>query len=980
MCGIAALINYDDSYANAIKQSLYHRGPDAQSYYKYNNLQFIHARLSIQDVKNGEQPFRIGKYVIIFNGEIYNHLELRKNLKQYVCKTLSDTETLLALYIEYGIAALELIDGMFAFIIHDITNDKLIVGRDRLGKKPIYLYNNNKQLFIASELNVLSNSLPMLTINEHAIASYLRFGFFTHELTPYHKVEEILPGHIYEVHISSLKLSKFKYFDIADQYKSPSPQKISHQEALIELDSILHKSIKDRLLSSDLDVGAFLSGGIDSSLIVAIASQYVKNFKTFTVKFSGGYDESLIAASTSTKFGAEHHKLKVSMDLKNDVEKILTSYGEPFMDSSAIPSYYISQAAKKHVTVVLNGDGADELFAGYRRYVPFANNWPKYFRYISILGSMIPKSNIKMSNYNYLSRLLTLSNKDGLDQYISSTTDIFEDIYRFGVPNLDHRVAEEISKISRMGFSDLSKNLILDSKLILTKDLLKKIDIATMANSLEARSPFLSKYMLEWAPKLPDHEKIKMTKTKFLLRDLAKKYSLVDLYKKPKRGFEVPLSNWVENDLKDNIYDRLNSANIYSTNFVDPKFIKSLLNNPSIYPREKRSKILWTLYSLEVWHSSYSRGKNFEKKKSDYSNSSKTIKGRNKVNILFLTTGLGLGGAERVVYDICTNINKDKFEVSVVGISSQIEMLKRFHENNIHTYALNYKKNISKFFSSIIQISRHIHNHEIDIIHAHMFHTLIVATLIKISQYLKNKKVKVIFTPHNSFHSMKIRRVILWLLKPFRDRDTIFSKNAVRFFHKKSSSIIPNGIDFRKYLNNKEKVIERTFTFIVIGRLEYMKNHQFLISIVDSLKDYNFKLKIVGSGILETSLKAQVNELSLNEKIEFLGSRDDVPSLLRQSDCLLLPSLWEAFPIVLLEAAASNVPVITTPVGSVTSYIDNKTGLVVNLDGFKDAMINVLTNYKDAKLRAKKLNKYVELNLDIDNVVKQYENLYENVL
>ena len=978
MCGIAALINFDNSYAKAIKQSLYHRGPDAQTHYQHKNLQFIHTRLSIQDIKHGAQPFKIGNYVIIFNGEIYNHLELRKNLKQYACKTLSDTETLLALYIEFGVAALDMIDGMFAFIIHDISNDKLIVGRDRLGKKPIYLYKNNKQLFIASELNVLSNTLPVLTINERAIASFLRAGFFSQELTPYNNVEEILPGHIYEVHISSLKLSKFKYFDIADQYKSP--KKISHQEALIKLDSILHKSVEDRLLSSDLDVGIFLSGGIDSSILVAIASQYVKNLKTFTVKFSGGYDESLIAASTANKFGTHHHEFPVSMNLKNDIEKILTTYGEPFMDSSAIPSYYISQEAKKHVSVILNGDGADELFGGYRRYVPFANNWPKYFKYISILSSMIPKSNIKMSNYNYLSRLLTLSNKDGLDQYLSSTTDIFEDIYRFGVANLDKRMEEEIREIDSMGFSGLSKNLVLDSKFLLANDLLKKMDIATMSHSLEARSPFLSKYILEWAPKLPDHEKIKKTKTKFLLRDLSKKYLLNNVHSMPKRGFEVPLSRWVENDLKDNIYDRLNSSNAYSTNYVDPKFIKSLLNNPSSYPKEKRSKILWSLYSLEVWYGAHNRDTNFERTNFDVYINPKPIKARNKVKILLLTTGLGLGGAERVVYDICTNINKAKFEVSVIGISSQIDMLERFHENNIHTYVLNFRKNISKFFTSIIQISRHIQNHEIDIIHAHMFHTLVIATLIKLNQYLKNNKVKVIFTPHNSFHSMKIRRLILWILKPFRDRDTIFSKKAVRFFYKKSSSIIPNGVDVQKYLNNKEKLIERPFTFVVIGRLEYMKNHKFLIDQVSALKNYNFKLLIIGTGILESSLKAQVDELNLNKKIEFLGSRDDVPSILSQADCLLLPSLWEAFPIVLLEAAASNIPIITTPVGSITSFVNNENGYIVDLDDFKAAMIEVLNNYGEAKIKSTKLHNYIVSNLDIRKIVCQYEVLYESVL
>jgi len=178
MCGIAGLINFNDGYVDAIKQSLYHRGPDAQTQYQYKNLNLIHTRLSIQDVKHGDQPFVIGHYVIIFNGEIYNHLELRKKLNNYTFKTRSDTETLLALYIEFGVSALEMCDGMFAFVILNKVNNKLILARDRVGKKPLYLYIKAKQVFFASELNALLHSLPNLSIDEDAISAYLRSGFF----------------------------------------------------------------------------------------------------------------------------------------------------------------------------------------------------------------------------------------------------------------------------------------------------------------------------------------------------------------------------------------------------------------------------------------------------------------------------------------------------------------------------------------------------------------------------------------------------------------------------------------------------------------------------------------------------------------------------------------------------------------------------------------------------------------------------------
>ncbi len=607
MCGIAGLINYNDSHIDTIKQSLYHRGPDAQTQYQYKNLSLIHTRLSIQDIKHGNQPFIIGHYVIVFNGEIYNHLEVRQKINKYIFKTNSDTETLLALYIEYGISAFNMCDGMFALVIFDKLNNKLILARDRVGKKPLYLYKKSKKLFFSSELNTLMYSLKNLSINEDAISAYLRSGFFYQDTTPYIDVEEVVPGHMYEVDIDTLKIDKYCYFNIADQYKNPLH--VTHEEAIQQLDSILHQSIKNRILSSELNVGAFLSGGIDSSLIVAIASQYVDQLKTFTVKFDDGYDESYLAGLTAKRFSTNHHELKVSMDLKNDSEKILCNYGEPFMDSSAVPSFYISREAKKYVTVVLNGDGADELFGGYRRYVPIANNWTNYAKYFSILVSIMPKSRNKQNIYNYLYRLLTMSSKQGLDFYLSATTDLFEDLYSFQPNKTIKRMENFVDGINgRKNVSNLSKALILDASLILPFDLLKKMDIATMSNSLEGRSPFLSKYMLEFAPKLADKEKIRGTTTKYILRDLARKYSLNWVSDQPKRGFEVPLSRWVDNELKDNIIDSL-SGNSYSKSYIDSKFLHRILHKPNSFPKEKRAKILWNLYALEVWHKNYTNHK-----------------------------------------------------------------------------------------------------------------------------------------------------------------------------------------------------------------------------------------------------------------------------------------------------------------------------------------------------------------------------------
>ena len=599
MCGIAGTINLNLNLEK-IKNALFHRGPNEQDSYTFKNINLIHTRLSIQDVSHGQQPFHFKDFTIIFNGEIYNHKDLRsKYLKDFTFSTDSDTETLLYLYIKYKNKMLDMLDGMFSFAILDKKENKLILSRDRAGKKPLYIYKNHDHLMFASELNAIKAGISNLEINEDEIHAYIRNGFFFKDRTPYKNVSEIEPGHIFEIDINNLSIKKEKYFDILDFYKKDKIY--DFESAKRELDTILHKSVKDRLLSSDLEVGAFLSGGIDSSLIVAVASQYINKLKTFTVKFDGGFDESHLAKLTANKYNTDHYELSISMNLKNDIEKILQNYGEPFMDSSAIPSYYVSREAKKHVTVILNGDGADEIFGGYRRYVPVANNMIKIASYLSFLTKILPKSHSKKSIYNYIYRLLAMSGKNGLDFYNSATNDIFEDVYKFDSNPTIEEMNNFIKSIENENISSLSKFLYMDFNLILQSDLLKKMDIATMANSLEGRSPFLSKYMLEFAPILADKFKIKGTTTKFILRELAKKYLPNELISQPKRGFEVPLKKWVENDLKENIFDTLKSGS-YGSKFIDQKFINSILEDKINVSKEKRAKMLWTLYCLEVWY------------------------------------------------------------------------------------------------------------------------------------------------------------------------------------------------------------------------------------------------------------------------------------------------------------------------------------------------------------------------------------------
>lgn len=606
MCGIAGSINFKLDIG-ILTKDLWHRGPDDQQTYVDENVCLHHHRLAILDIAAGKQPIHFNELTIIFNGEIYNHQEVRKK-HHLKCITNSDTETIIQAFALLGPACLNDFDGMFAFVIYDRQKRRLFIARDRAGKKPLYYYCDGKRFVFASELNALNNQLH-LEIDEHNIQQYIRMGFFYKAATPYKKVLELPAGSYAYVSADFPEVNVTKWWNIFSRYE----QRIADDlpTAMEKADGMLHKAIKNRVESSDLEVGSFLSGGIDSGLVTAIAKGYNASLKTFTVSFPGEFDEAPLAKLVAKKYETRHHEIKISFDhLLNDTEGILANYGEPHYDESAIPSYYVSREAKNHLTVILNGDGGDEIFGGYRRYVPFSK--VDFFKKSSLRNSLfkifydlIPEAGSKMNKMNYIKRLFFLGSRAGLDAYLSSTTDIFEGVEKKifqqeWVP--DGQMQTDFDEVTNSHLSGLQKLMLLDFNNILPSLLLVKMDIATMAHSLEGRSPLLCKDLLEYIPSLPDNMKIKGTTTKYLLRKLAEKYLPVELVNQPKRGFEPPLKHWVNYELRSLIGDYLVSDDVIYPAFIKKGFVYGLLDNTVKVSPEKRAKMLWLLFSLEVWY------------------------------------------------------------------------------------------------------------------------------------------------------------------------------------------------------------------------------------------------------------------------------------------------------------------------------------------------------------------------------------------
>ncbi len=605
MCGIAGSINFRLNIPE-VSKDLFHRGPDEQTTFAEGVVQLHHHRLAILDIAGGHQPMHHHHLTIIFNGEIYNHLAVRKKLN-LDCRSNSDTETILYAYEKMGAACLSEFDGMFAFVIYDRQKNELFLARDRAGKKPLYYYTEGSVFIFASELNALRRQIRV-GINEEHLQQYMRMGYFYKSSTPYKNVWELPAGCYGSVPVNTPEIKIDKWWDIHTFYQQKSTD--SFETALTKTDAILHDAIKTRVESSDLEVGSFLSGGIDSGLVSAIAKEYNDTLKTFTVSFAGEYDEAPLAKLVADRYKTSHHEIAISYNnLTDDVEKILTNYGEPFFDSSAIPSYYVSREAKKHVTVILNGDGGDELFGGYRRYVPFAKYdffRPGFFvkNSAALFQAVLPVPHNKKSKYNYIYRLADFARKNSLPAYLSATIDSFE-----GYENklsysgsVLQQVQHDFELINQSSLTGLQKIMNLDFDNLLAGDLLVKMDIATMAHSLEGRSPLLCKELLEYVPSLPDKYKIQGGQTKYLLRRLAEKYLPAELINQPKRGFEIPLKKWIDNELKDLMASYVLAKDAYSHQFVQSSFINDLWNKKINTGDEKRAKMLWTIFALEVWY------------------------------------------------------------------------------------------------------------------------------------------------------------------------------------------------------------------------------------------------------------------------------------------------------------------------------------------------------------------------------------------
>lgn len=630
MCGITGYLGnhpdrpVPDQLIQRMNDSLSYRGPDDDGVFIENNVGLGHRRLAIIDTSSqGHQPMSNddGTIWISYNGEIYNHTVLRAGLEDrgHVFRSRSDTEVIIHLYEEKGVDCLQDLRGMFAFAIWDSARQRLLLARDRLGQKPLFYAEHDRGIIFASEIKAILQAQGFSrTMNSESLHHFLTYNYVPSPNTMFSGVWELPPAHFLVWEGGEYRVQRYWTLSYTDKLELPE------EEILERLDAILDEATRIRMIS-DVPLGVFLSGGIDSSLVVAYMSRHSTDaVKTFSIGFNeASHNELPFARQVAQRYETDHHEFVVNADAVGILPKLIWHFDQPFGDSSAIPTYYVAQLARQHVTVALNGDGGDEAFAGYFRYLgqykmqkycripPFVRRTAQQFlerfpaqqrsgRLWSRL-SMVNRSSFESQEQQYASKMANFTENQKQDLY---THDFTEQL-----AGSDSSAHVRSLFTSPEADNLLDRMLCADTMAYLPGDLLVKVDRTSMAHSLEPRSPFLDHVLVEFAASLPANIKFSGSRLKPLLKRLAYDKLPRNLIDRPKQGFSMPTGRWLREEMRPLAEECLLSSNLAREGFFHQASIDKLWQE---HLDEKqgsdKGEQLWALLNLELWYQMFIKG------------------------------------------------------------------------------------------------------------------------------------------------------------------------------------------------------------------------------------------------------------------------------------------------------------------------------------------------------------------------------------
>jgi asparagine synthase (glutamine-hydrolysing) len=607
MCGITGGIGVsapNKILLDAQLKSIEHRGPDDTGTYLNQGISLGMCRLAIVEVAAGRQPASNAseKIHIVWNGEIYNYRELRSELEQrgVRCRDSSESEVVINLYLEFGLDFINKLNGMFAIAIHDSRNKSLHLIRDRMGKKPLWVSQlNDGTLFFASEVRALMLARPDRTVRTDMVAEVMQYGYINAPHSAFNEISQVPPASVLSWHEGKTIIKKYWEPDFDTKVQ------ISYEEALEVTKKLIEDSVSRRLIS-ERPLGSFLSGGYDSTIVTAYMAKLMsEKVQTYSIGFhSAQFNEAYHAKQVASYLGTNHHEEILSPDPALIVEKISQVLDQPFADSSIVPTYLLAKFAREKLIVALGGDGGDEVFGGYDRYLatPVMQKLNPFLglarsslnvlgkqsfgntRKINRVGSQLSSKTSLAARY---SSILSLAQPDDLSTLLNPNfqTNAPE------VANLNQFTTGNLSSFDRMIRSDLGAYL--------PGDLLVKVDIATMANSLELRSPMLDVNVVEWGISLPRKYKIKGFETKHILKDVARSLVPANLIDRPKMGFGIPRAEWLRTGMKELVIDTLMDTTCTQRGWLNPAEVKKVIDLH--LAGQDKDNIIWPMLMLELW-------------------------------------------------------------------------------------------------------------------------------------------------------------------------------------------------------------------------------------------------------------------------------------------------------------------------------------------------------------------------------------------
>ncbi len=630
MCGITGIYSFNDGINEKHKKQLQDalstlnkRGPDDSGIFSHSNVLLGHSRLAIIDVsKSSAQPFtdQTGRFTIVFNGAIYNYKELQNFLKQkgYSFKSGSDTEVLLYMFIEKKEECLNDLNGFFSFVIYDKQEESLFIARDRFGIKPLYYYADNECFAFASEMKALLKYNINSDIERSSLRMYLQLNYIPGPWTIFENVRKLLPGHYLHIN-SDKKIKEGQYYSLAKQWDMDN-QSTSYEKSCQKLHDLMESSVLDRLVC-DVPIGSFLSGGIDSSIVTGLASKHINKLNTFSIGFKDEpmFDETTYAEAVAKKHNTNHTVFNLTNDdLFDCLFDVLNYIDEPFADSSALAVYILSKKTGEKVKVALSGDGADELFAGYNKHsAEFRALNPGIKEKLALslypLINKLPQSRDTQFS-NKIRQIVRFANGYKLpssERYwkwcsINGEEDVSKLLLNKKIPEDYLKNKDKLLEAFNDKQHTIDHTLYSDIKMILPYDMLTKVDLMSMANSLEVRTPFLDYRLVDFIQTLPYNYKINKNNKKIILKDTFSYLLPEEIINRPKHGFEVPLLKWMRNEIYSLIHDELLEDNfIIEQGIFDPKEITYLKNKlSSNNPGDSASKV-WNIIVFQKWWNNF---------------------------------------------------------------------------------------------------------------------------------------------------------------------------------------------------------------------------------------------------------------------------------------------------------------------------------------------------------------------------------------